>query len=370
MKVLLIGEASGVHRNLKKGLREHGVEALHLVTSDSASWKWYDGAFAPDWPGKLGGIARNVAPFVKIARMPDYDVANFINTITAVHGLWTRYWDIPLIRRKAKLMSYYALGCDEIALIRHNPALPYTPCQTCLASGEVLGRDCAKLLNPRFAQSQALVRRHFDFGASSMLEYGHTEALFPGRFRRIPFPVDAEPIAFRPARNRPRPLIVHTPTRRGFKGTSIVLDAMDRLGRRRGDFEFRVVEGLSYADYLAAMGEADVVIDQVYSQSSGMNGLEMLAAGKVMLTGSTPLGRAYFPFGDESPAIDAPPDAAELAQAVSNLLDRKSEFPALAEAGRVYVLKHHDPVKVAGQFLDGWRMVLEQRQAHAAAQLG
>lgn len=361
MKVLLIGEASGVHRNLKKGLREHGVEALHVVTSDSASWKWYDAAFAPDWPGKLGGIARNVAPFIKIAGLPAYDVVNFINTITAVHGLWTRYWDIPLIRRKARVMSYYALGCDEIGLIRRNPALPYSPCATCLASGEVLGRDCAQLLNPRFEQSQALVRRHFDFGASSMPEYGHTEELFPGRFRRIPFPVDAQPIPFHPARNRDRPIIVHTPTRRGFKGTDIVLKAMAILGERRSDFEFRIVEGLSYADYLAAMRECDIVVDQIYSQSSGMNGLEMMAAGKVMLTGSTQLGRSYFPFGDQSPAFDAPPDANELAKTISGILDRKNEFPEIAETSRAYVVANHDVVRVAREFISGWQAVMEQK---------
>ena len=360
MKVLLIGEASGVHRNLKKGLREHGVEALHIVASASVSWKWWDDAFSPDWKGIMGGIARNVAPFVKIGRLSSFDVANFINTITAVHGLHTRYLDIPLIRRKVRVMSYYALGCDEIGLIRHNPGLPYRPCETCLASGEVLGRDCAQLLNPRFEKSQELVRRYFDFGSSSMVEYGHTEDLFPGRFRRIPFPVDAGPIAFRPAKNRPKPVIVHTPTRRGFKGTDIVLKAMELLAAKRSDFEFRIVEGLSYADYLDAMAEADIVLDQVFSQSSGMNGLEMMAAGKVMLTGSTPLGRAYFPFGDESPAIDAPPDAARLAATLSAVLDRKGDFPAIAEASRDYVLKHHDPVEVAGQFLDGWQALLDQ----------
>ena len=360
MRILLIGEASGVHRNLKKGLREHGVKVLHIVQSAGSIWKSYDQALAPDWTGTMGGIARNVAPFVKIAGLPRFDVANFINTITAVHGLWTRYWDIPLIRRKVRVMSYYALGCDEIGLIRHNPGLPYRPCETCLASGEVLGRDCAELLNPRFEQSQELARRYFDFGSASMVEYGHTEELFPGRFRRIPFPVDTEAIAFHPARNRPKPVIVHTPTRRGFKGTDIVLKAMNLLAARRSDFEFRIVEGLSYADYLAAMCDADVVIDQVFSQSSGINGLEMMAAGKVMLTGSTPLGRAYFPFGDESPAIDAPPDAARLAETLSAVLDRKAEFPAIADASRAYVLKHHDPAQVAGQFLAGWEQLLAQ----------
>jgi glycosyltransferase involved in cell wall biosynthesis len=354
MKVLLIGEASGVHRNLKKGLNALGIEAFHVVQSSGTSWKWYDQALAPAWPGVRGGIARNIAPFWNMARLPHFDVANFINTITGVHGLHTRYWDLPLIRRKADLMSYYALGCDEIGLIRRNPILPYNPCNTCLSSGETLGLDCAKLYNPRFERSRDIVRRYFDFGACSMVEYGHTEDLFPGHFRRIPFPVDVDLIPFDPAQERSMPRIVHTPTRRGFKGTDLVLKAIEILRSKRSDFHFRIVEGLAYADYLAAMRDADIVVDQVYSQSSGINGLEMMAAGKVVLTGSTPLGRSYFPFGDESPAIDAPPDAQQLASVLGGLLDRKAELPTIAEASRAYVTKNHDVVTVAQQFLLGW----------------
>lgn len=368
MQVLLIGEASGVHRNLKKGLQTLGVDALHVMQSAAPSWKWYDKAWAPDWPGLRGGFARNVVPFFEIARLKRVDVANFVNTITAVHGLHTRYLDIPAIRRKTRVMSYYALGCDEIGLIRENPQLPYSPCKTCLASGEVLGRDCAQFLFPRIERSRELVRRYFDFGASSMLEYGHTESLFPRGFSRIAFPVDVDMIPFEPATTRTKSRIVHTPTRRGFKGTDVVIDAIHKLREVRRDFEFQIVEGLAYADYLEAVRHADIVIDQVHSQSSGMNGLEMMAAGKVILTGSTPLGRAYFPFGDESPAFDASPDPRILADTLSSVLDRKAEFPHIAQASRAYVERNHDVVKVAQQFLDGWTAAMDLKdRSHSVA---
>lgn len=354
MKILLIGEASGVHRNLKAGLVALGVECHHVTQSDSTSWREFDDTFSPDYSGVLGGLARNIAPFWKISKLDDYDVINFTNTITAVHGKFTKYLDIPWLRRKTKLMSYYALGCDEIGLIRRNGNLPYNPCETCLASKDTLSRDCDLLFNPRYEKSQDITRKYFDFAACSMVEYGHVEEIFGPNFAKIQFPVDISRIPFSPARPRPSVNIVHTPTRRGFKGTNTVLQAIEILKKRRHDFNFDLVEGLSYKEYVMRMVEADVVVDQIYSQSPGMNGLEMMAAGKIVLTGATALGKAYFEFMTDSPAFDAPPDAMLLADQLDLVIDRRNEFSVLAERGRSYVETNHSLIGVAERFLNEW----------------
>jgi len=355
MKVLLVGEASRVHRNLKIGLTKLGVECLHITQSDSTSWREFDDSFAPAYAGVLGGIARNLAPYLKIARLEKFDVINFTNTITAVHGAYTKYYDIPLFRRKAALLSYYALGCDEIGLIRRNQDLPYRPCTTCLGSRDTLSRDCETFFNPRYEKSKLITKKYFDFAACSMVEYSHVEHIFGQNYARIQFPVDTSRIPFSPAEAKTVTNIIHTPTRRGFKGTETVVEAIDILKERRQDFKFELVEGLSYEAYLEKMASADIVIDQIYSQSAGMNGLEMMAAGKIVLTGATSLGNAFHDFMSDSPAFDAPPDATLLADQISNVLDRKPEFPDLAERGRAYIETNHSLVKVAERFLKEWR---------------
>lgn len=365
MKVLLVGEASGVHRNLKKGLVRLGADCTLITQSSSTSWKWYDDTFSPHYEGALGGIARNVAPFKKILGLSHYDVINYVNTITAVHGTITKYYDLPLMRRKTSLMSYYALGCDEIGLLRRNETLTYSPCTGCLSSKDTLSRDCEGFLNKQFDISQQRVRKYFDFGSSSVAEYGHVEPLFEDRFARIQFPVDAELIAFEPAGRNRIPKIVHTPTRRGFKGTPVVLEAMELLKARRKDYEFAVIEGLEYAEYLRTMATTDIVIDQVYSHSPGMNALEMLASGKIVLTGASELGRSYYPFMNDCPVFDAPPNPAELADQLSHLLDRQKEFSQLAERGRNFVLTHHSPYLVAEKFHKAWSEQLSHAGARA-----
>lgn len=358
--VLLVGEASGVHRNLAKGLRTLGVDVTHMVQSDAPTWKWYDDVFAHNKPGWKGGLARNLEPFLTIARLPRFDVINFTNTITSVHGLYTRYFDLPIIKKKTRLMSYYALGCDEVGLIRRSKVLPYSPCAGCIKYDKTLGQDCEKTLNPHWESSNAKVRRYFDFGASSMVEYDHTSALFaPQSFARIPFPVDLSKIDFAPAQNRSKPLVVHTPTRRGFKGTEFVLQAIEKLQGIRNDFEFVVIEGLPYEEYVRRIADADVIIDQIFSQSPGMNGLEMMAAGKVVMTGATELGKSFVPAMEHIPAFDASPDPILLARDLGAILDRKCEFPRLADAGRRYVAEVHDPVRIAGSFLSHWTRILK-----------
>lgn len=187
-----------------------------------------------------------------------------------------------------------------------------------------------------------------------MLEYGHIAELFGNDFSKIQFPVDISRIPFTPSKPRLSTNIVHTPTRRGFKGTATVLQAIKILKKRRHDFNFSLVEGLSYIEYVKRMGETDIVIDQIYSQSPGMNGLEMMAAGKIVLTGATALGKSYFEFMDDSPAFDAPPDAVLLANQLDRVLDQKNEFGILAERGRTYVEMNHSLKGVADKFLKEW----------------
>ena len=69
MKVLLIGEASKVHKNLKIGLVALGVECHYMALSDTSPWPDFDDTFSKSYSGVLGGVARNVSPFLKIAKL-------------------------------------------------------------------------------------------------------------------------------------------------------------------------------------------------------------------------------------------------------------------------------------------------------------
>lgn len=357
MKILLIGEASGVHYNLKKGLLNLGHDAKHMILYGAAQGRANDGSFSPEGTGIIGGIKRNIFPLITAKNLEHYDIINFVNTITAVHGQYTKYFDLPILSKKANKISYYSVGCDQLGLIRRsNLKFDYSPCATCLSSGEGLGVDCEKILNPIYDKSVKRADKFFDVAASGMIEYDHVSDIFKDKFfARIPLPIDIEKIKFNSVKKTKKITIAHTPTRRGFKGTDVVLEAMKILKKQRQDFDFIIVEKLSFQEYVKVMENVDIVIDQVYSQSPGMNALEMIAAGKIVLTGATDLGKSYFDFMQNFPGFDASPNPIQLANKISEILDNKNMFTVWAESGREYIKINHNCTTVANQFVSLWK---------------
>lgn len=376
MKILLISDARGVHEYLYRGLTTLGHDCeLGVIDYTPLGEVKYVRDFHP--LRHLRRVGRFVRPAInlwQIRRLPDdYDVISFVHRIS-LHELGSRfqYADLATLKRKANLMSYTALGCDEISLIKENPGLPYTPCGDCERYDQT-GKYCINVVRKLHGEGVARMQESIDVVISSMVEYEHARALFGGYSARIPLPVDVSDIPYRPANGlRSKLRIIHMPTRKGFKGTVIVMQAIELLKQRRADFEFSVVQGLAFDEYTKVVESADVVIDQVWSQSAGMNGLWMLGMGKIVLSGNSPLCKAYFPFGNENPTIDAPPDAEQLCTELEGVLNRRQEIDGLAERGRSYIAKRHDHVAIARHYTDAWREAANgkaQAQAHRSPAL-
>jgi hypothetical protein len=254
-------------------------------------------------------------------------------------------------------MSYSALGCDEIAFIAGNPNLPYKPCETCIRFDDP-GRYCERIVRPMNGEAVRLLNKYFDCVVSTMVEYSHVESLFRKPVARIGLPVDVSEVPWRPSGKRSGPVkILHTPSRGGFKGTAVVLEAIERLKLMRTDFEFHVVSGLPFQKYIEVVGEADVIVDQVWSQSPGMNALWLLAMGKIVFSGNTDLAKQYQPHAGESPIFDASPNPHELAAGLSEAISQQHRFSELADRGHAYVSRHHGHMKIAGDYVALWQQV-------------
>ncbi len=102
-------------------------------------------------------------------------------------------------------------------------------------------------------------------------------------------PFDSSQYEYRePATDRLR--ICHAPRNRWYKGTEIVLDAVERA-RERVDFDFDLIEGVTHLEALRRKRDANLLIDQVGDHGAtgyGMNSLESLAMGIPCLTSMTP----------------------------------------------------------------------------------
>ena len=278
-----------------------------------------------------------------------------VNTLTAFRNNVTRYADLRLLKNAGARLSYYGVGCDEAGLLRIRSDADELACASCIKH-DALGKGCASTTlsyRPRASGYSSLS----DFSVSAAYIYSHCHEFFPlARRASIPFPIVAASLPFKPARNRAKPIIVHAPTRRGFKGSDVVLGSISALEKRRDDFEFRLIENLSYDDYILTMKECDIYIDQVYSgDAHGIAALENLAAGKVVISGNGERAWKDFPDLRGSPVISASSNPEILADVLCDLLDRKQLFAELAEAGRSFVVKSHDHVSIAERFVNLWR---------------
>lgn len=356
MKIVLINDACGVMQSLRKGLRELGHDVLGVsIYSVLEHREFSDFELGCYGSGFLSRLARCITPLFRLNKLLDYHVIQFIYQSSAIPPWPTRYLDLKRLKRRGARLGYYGLGCDEVSLIRANPERgERTPCQSCISFDEI-GKQCEK--NVLSFRSRAAHYSHlFDFCISSSVDYKHCHDFFPNASHaRIQLPVNISGISFIPARNTGIIKIVHAPTRRGFKGTGVIVNAIELLKQKRDDFEFNIVENLSHAEYMRVMSECDIYIDQIHSHGVGVAALENLAMGKIVLSGNSDQYKEWLPFAHNSPIIHAPDTAEQLAASIADLMEQKRHFTEMAEAGRSYVEKNHNHILIAEKFVKHWQ---------------
>jgi glycosyltransferase involved in cell wall biosynthesis len=146
--------------------------------------------------------------------------------------------------------------------------------------------------------------------------------------------------------DRDIPLVLHVPSNRGIKGTEYVLDAVERLKKEGIRFEFRLVENMPNTQVRELLGEADIVVDELFSETIGVLSTEAMASGVVTLVRYMP-EYAAIPAG--CPAVNVTMDT--LVERLRTVILDRDWRRALAQAGRPYVEAHFDYVKVARELL-------------------
>lgn len=145
---------------------------------------------------------------------------------------------------------------------------------------------------------------------------------------------------------RETPLLVHAPSRRGFKGTAEILSALDRLRSEGVRFELRLLEGVPNTEVLRAITEADVVIDELNSPHYAMLALEGMASGCCVVANCD---RRYVPAQGEAPVF--PAGIADVYERLRLLLTNPEIIHDRAQQGRVFVRDTHSAETVARDML-------------------
>lgn len=138
------------------------------------------------------------------------------------------------------------------------------------------------------------------------------------------------------------------------KGTDFILEELNKLKEVFSDkVELLIVEKVQYSDYLKLLRKANIVIDQSYSVSSGVNGLIAMALGKIVLGGGEEEFLKEFSL-DSSPLVPIGIEKNNIFNTISDLILNPERIESLGLASRLFVENNHDANKIAKKYINVW----------------
>ena len=165
----------------------------------------------------------------------------------------------------------------------------------------------------------------------------------------IPFDTFLFPV--RTSENK-RLRILHSPSKRAMKGTSLILPVLEKLKRIR-DIDFILVENIPHGEVLRIKQRCDIAIEQIGNMGGtgyGRNSLENLAFGIPTITEMTEDYTAWLP---ENPFILA--DATSLLDRLVDLIDNPQLRQEKRIHGRRWVEHYHSYDSVHARLMSLYR---------------
>lgn len=147
-------------------------------------------------------------------------------------------------------------------------------------------------------------------------------------------------------------IIMHGVNRPEPKGSNYIIPAMERIQAEYPDrVTIDIVRCVPLAEYLRRMGKANILIDQCYAKSAGMNAIEALAMGKVVLGGNG-RGNAESLGEEVFPVIHINPDETDIYNKLKELVDNPHTLERLSKQSREFACRVYDCKNVAKKYVD------------------
>ena len=354
MKILLLGEFSALHKNLKEGLVELGHEVIVAAGGDGFKKIPTDISFdfTSPFPGPLKKIHQRYQLYSTVSQLKGFDVVQMVNPFIFPR----KYFPIEsLIKSLVKNNSRFFLsgaGCDAYFWRYGRKQLKYGPFEETLKYDQKKA-DSRLESDASFKFNEWLVNQVKGV-IPIMYEYEVSYSSCPQRLNTIPIPMNLNKIEYKENTLGKKLVIFHGLNRYGFKGTRHVEEAFEYLRKKYpNDLELVIEGNLPLNEYLELMQRTNVIVDQMHSHSLGVNGVYALAMGKVVIGGAEPESLASLGVRS-SPVINIQPSAASLIEQIEKLLEKRNSIPQLGYESRLFAEKVHSHTKVAEQYINTW----------------
>ena len=351
MKILLLGEYSGIHKNLKEGLIELGHECE--VASSGDTWKKSstDINLHPKFSGLIGKAEYRMNFWNLLKDIEKYDVVHLVNPFAIPWKLFPAKYFVKKISELTNL--YLSAAGDDAYFWRFGKnKLPYGP------FNDVLKYD--EKSTSYFMESDRSFEHNNDIIEYCrgiipiMYEYEKSYEGHPKLLKTIPIAINSSTIQYSPNRINDKIIIFHGLNKYGFKGTQFVEKAFIYLKQKYpNELDLRIEGKLPFGQYTKLLSNTNIVIDQVNSHSNGVNALISLAMGKIVLGGGEQIALKSLNH-KYTPVFNITPNDSSIIDTIEHLIENKKEFESLGLAGREFIIDNHCHIKVAEEYLKVW----------------
>lgn len=362
MKILLLGEYSGLHWNLAQGLRTLGHSVT--VASDGDGFKNYardidlamKGNRVSDKFVCLSSILKN------LNRLKGFDIVQLINpSFTRIHSINIHLY--RFLKKHNKKVFLGAFGDDYlyVKMCLENKKLRYSEFFINGTPNPMKSNDDLKAawFDTYRGKNNIEIANSCDGIIACLYEYYIAyEDDFKDKLTYIPLPINLEEIPSKEIKESPdvvKFFIGINKIRRETKGSDMLYEALKAIKLKYPDeSEIVKVESIPYCEYITLLDDSHVVLDQAYSYSPAMNGLLALAKNKILVGGGEP--EIYKVLGEKEnkPIVNIEPTVDSIYHKLEAIITNKKNLPQRSEASRQFVEAHFSHIKVAQKYIEFW----------------
>ncbi len=365
MKILLLGELSGVHTELRRAMEHKGHSVTMAHMGDTYRKFESDIQFYTARPGEqrhIGWLREIYSQFSNLPRLTGYDV---VQIITPKFFHWKVHDRLMrTIKRRNRAIVLVNPTCSN-HFNKVMREMRYTPCNDCkhfdLANGLcIYEREEERQFELKnFPMYDAIISTHHEYSLAA------AAAGFAEKNVDIPLPIDTARTPRVPFIIGDKLVIYYGETRHGVKGGKYIKEALARLQNSEyaGRIEVVITSRLTFAEYQQTLNRSHIVIDQANTYSAGMNALYAMAKGKITLTGVEPESLTFAGIqASDNPAINILPDADHIYSVLEGLILKSAEeLTRISEASTEFINKYHNSVEIADKYLEVYERCLNKK---------
>lgn len=362
MKILLLGEYSGLNNELKNALIGCGHDVTLAASND----------FFKAYPTDINlGYGSNIysyklrqllLPLLNLKKLAGYDVVHVINFYIIPRFPLLNIFLIKFLKANNGVVTLAGAGDDPFFVKYSETTMRYSP----IPPHELYDRGAKPYYMRKENHVHAMhsYMTHIDGVIPIMYEYYSTfcAAGYSDKTRApIPIPINYTKISFKENILKDNKVVFfHGLNRRGFKGTFLIEKCFEEFSQKHPkDVECIIDGNMPFEKYMDLMSRMNVNLDQVFSYSLAMNSLYSMAQGKVVCGGAEQESSILYS-GELPPVYNIAPNHEQIMGVLEDILANKNLIQNKSEASRAFVEKHHAPTVVAEKYTGYWSSLISK----------